>query len=98
MIIEKEFKYDTIDGWGGMYSEAIAWVNFNCPYCHKYHSNSFLFELEKDKSEYIGICFICNSKLKIKIPKDVNNELLKIQNENMNRITRNGNHGLEKWM
>jgi hypothetical protein len=97
-FIEKEFEYDTIDGWGGLCSQIIAWVNFYCPYCKKYHSNSFLFDLEKDKTEYIGICFYCNGRLKIKIPLELNNKLYKTQDEYIKKLERGGNQGLEKWL
>lgn len=96
-IIEKEFKFGE-DGWGGMFSQLIAWVNFYCPHCKKYHSNSFLFDLEKDKTEYIGLCCLCNGKLKIKIPLELNNEIIRKQRENLLSLERKGSTGLEKWL
>ena len=70
---EIEFKPDD---WG-ILTMGVVWTNLYCPYCHKYHSNSFLFDLEMDKTEYTGECQICHQKLKIKINKDENNALFK---------------------
>jgi hypothetical protein len=97
-IIEKEFEYDTKNGWGGVFSQIIAWVNFPCPYCGKYHSDNFLFVPEKGKTEYIGTCKKCNMDLCIKINMMTNNALVRQQELNLLEIRNNGNESLLKWV
>lgn len=70
----KEIQFKEKD-WG-ILTMGIMWTNLYCPYCKKYHSNSFLFDVEKDKTEYIGECEICHENIKIIIDKDKNNALL----------------------
>ena len=60
----------------GICRDVIAWASFDCPYCNKYYSNSFLFELEKGKSEYIGTCHFCRKELKILMESIQKNDAL----------------------
>jgi hypothetical protein len=96
-MLEKDFTYDTKNGWGGICSHIIAWVNFSCPYCMKYHSENFLFVPEIGKTEYIGTCKNCDRSLRIKINILTNNALVKQQELNLRRIEGNGNESLLKW-
>jgi len=96
-MLEKEFTYDTRQGWGGVFSQIIAWVNFPCPYCGKYYSENFLFVPEKGKTEYIGTCKKCGKDLRIKINILTNNAMVKQQELNLLRIQANGNESLLKW-
>lgn len=100
-MIEKQFSYDK-NGWGGVWSDIICWVSFSCPSCNKYHSNSFTFHLEPDKTEYRGRCYHCGEEMRILIPFDVNNNLCKLQEKQRQELedkcTRRGNKALDRWL
>lgn len=100
-MIEKQFTYDK-NGWGGVWSDIICWVNFSCPSCNKYRSTSFVFTLEPDKTEYMGRCFHCGEEMRILIPVEVNNKLYELQTKQREELDdkceRRGSKSLDKWL
>lgn len=100
-MMEKQFSYENKDGWGGMWSQLIAWVNFFCPSCKQYHSNNFLFQLKPDQTEYISDCKICREEMKILIPKELNNRLYELEQKHLEELDdkceRHGSKTLDKW-
>jgi len=95
-MLKKEFVYGK-NGWGGMSSQIIAWVNFPCPYCGKFNSENFLFVPEKGKTEYTGICKTCDKGLLITTDILTSSALVKQQELNLRRIEGKGNESLLKW-
>lgn len=82
----------------GILSWQIGWCSIECPYCNLYHSQSFLFDLERDKSEYTGKCERCGEKAKILMgTKEQNNKLMDIFERNCKRFMADGNTTLGEF-
>jgi hypothetical protein len=75
-VIEKDLVIGE-NGWEGMAHSFPSWVKFDCPKCGRYNSNSFLFTLERDKTEYMGYCAYkdCRVAMRIKVPLALNNKI-----------------------
>lgn len=71
----KEIQFK-LEDWG-ILTMGVVWTNIYCPYCKEYNSNSFLFDLEMNRTEYTGKCKHCHRELKIKISEKENNALFK---------------------
>ena len=93
-MIEVPFK---IEDWG-ILTMGVMWTHLYCPYCKKFRSDSFLFDLETDKTEYIGKCQRCGKEIKILISKEENNALVKRVEERYREAIAGKNTPLTNFM
>ena len=93
-IVEIDFK---LDDWGILLG-GVEWTEIKCPHCKTYHSQNFLFNLEKDKTEYIGNpCNNCGGQVKVKISLETNNQLFDYMQKRIARIHGKGNRPLTEF-
>jgi len=92
----KTIEFKEVD-WG-ILTMGMAWTNLYCPYCKKYHSRSFFFEFERDKTEYIGMCQMCKKEIKIIINKEENNSIIEAIDKRYNRVMADGNKPLTEFI
>jgi len=73
----------TTKKWGVLGDEKsgfeIGWCSFDCPYCKKYHSNSFLFTFSVGKNSYNGFCKLCKREMIIEISLKLNNKFCEVK-------------------
>jgi len=94
-IVEIDFK---LEDWG-ILTGGVEWTELKCPHCGKYHSNSFIFTFEKDKTEYVGnSCQHCGGEVKVKIPLDINNQIYEVLQKRLARLRGNGNRPLTEFI
>jgi len=82
----------------GILSYNIGWCSINCPYCNKYHSGSFLFDLKPGQKEYIGKCERCGQQAIIDMGTiEQNDKLINYFKKNEEKLNANGNKTLNEF-